>query len=180
MDLWFSISEVWDIRPHAVAMVESVLQGAEAPFPREHQGCQRCDRELRLMCVAWAGIGIEAAGPARNYQPNFLDPATGRLQPPEFFTGTEAGRAAVWATRLIVAVGNHDMAAVAALTDEEMPELDRRAEALLRGVACLAAERRTLDELREIEADVLADMGASPIPPPPPVPFRWRISDWPG
>jgi hypothetical protein len=188
MDLWFSPSEVQWKYGEAKGWLDSCVEAGFTPFPRSH-ACFGCDRDLRLMCIAWAGQGIEAVGPAHQYTAYLYDMESGQACGPDEFLDTPAGRAGVWTSRLVAAVGNRDLQLVSDLTVTEMPELDVRAESLLRAVAHLTSERIRRRELAEIEAAVLSDMGQqTPIPPippipqvpPPPIPPRrdWIVPRW--
>lgn len=191
MELWFETREVWALRHRAESLLEGLLETGESPFPRGHE-CPKCDREIRLLCIAWAGIGIEVVGPARNYTSHLYDAETGQPATPDEFIETPAGRAAVWASRLMVAVGNANMELVDALTVDTLEDLDMRADCLMHGVAHLTREKARIlaaqaeaEELRRIEERVLAEMGQGPrfvsrfpeVPTPPlpmpPAPPKW-------
>jgi hypothetical protein len=183
VELWFHPDEVRRKYREAGQWIEAYVEGGHGLFPRGHS-CYGCDRDLLLMCIAWAGIGIEAIGPAHRYTSTLMDMQTGKVAEPEEFMDTEAGRGAVWASRMLASVGNADYETIAALTDPELPELDTRAECLARGVAWLVGERRRKQELREIEAAVLADVDpktaalwVAPPPPRPPMPWGWSSGD---
>lgn len=179
MDLWFHPNEIIRQYQRAHQLLEACVQTGAVPFPREHE-CFACDRDLRLMCISWAGQAIEAVGPAQHYTSYLYDSETGQACGPDEFLDSQAGRAGVWTSRLVAAVGNRDLELVAALTAPELPELDIRAESLLRGAAHLTSERLRYEELKEIERQVLAEVGEGlrqsvqrwQVPPVPPIPWR--------